>query len=379
VDFSFSEDQQQVAELARKILAERASHERQRALERAGAPRFDRELWRELAQAGLIGIALPEEHGGGGLGFLELALVLEEVGRRTAPVPLFESALLGALPVAEFGSPEQKRTILPRVATGELVLTAALHEEGGDPQRPATTATPVGSKDGSQGWTLRGSKLCVPAGAIAQRILVPAAIGEGALGVFLVDPEARGVSREEVQTTNSQPDAHVSFDGVRVTAQDALGEPMAGARIVAWLEPRATAGLCAISLGVCEEALRLTAEYAKTRKQFDQPIAMFQAVGHRAANAFIDTEGIRLTAWQACWRLAEGLPAEAAVAVAKIWAAEAGQRVVHAAQHLHGGVGVDREYPLHRYFVWAKQLELAMGGATRQLLRLGKLLADQAA
>ena len=130
---------------------------------------------------------------------------------------------------------------------------------------------------------------------------------------------------------------------------------------------------------MCEEALRLTAEYTKTRKQFDQPIAMFQAVGHRAANAYIDTEGIRLTTWQACWRLAEGLPAEAAVAVAKFWAAEAGQRVVHAAQHLHGGVGVDREYPLHRYFLWAKQLELTLGGATRQLLRLGKLLADQAA
>jgi hypothetical protein len=375
VDFSFSEDQQQVAELARKIFAERASHERQRALERAGERRFDRELWRELARAGLIGIALPEAQGGGGLGFLELALVLEEAGRRTAPVPLFETALLGALPIAEFGSEEQKRTLLPRVAAGELLLTAALHEEGGDVASPATTASP----DGAQGWTLRGSKLCVPAGAIAEQVLVPAAMGGGSLGVFLVDPAARGVSREEVQTTNGQPDAHFSFDGVRVTAQDALGDPKGGARIVAWLEARATAGLCALSLGVCEEALRLTSEYAKTRKQFDQPIAMFQAVGHRAANAYIDTEGIRLTAWQACWRLAEGLPAEAAVAVAKIWAAEAGQRVVHAAQHLHGGVGVDREYPLHRYFLWAKQLELTLGGATRQLLRLGKLLADQAA
>jgi alkylation response protein AidB-like acyl-CoA dehydrogenase len=219
----------------------------------------------------------------------------------------------------------------------------------------------------------------VPAGGIAERILVPAATGEGGLGVFLVDPAARGVSREEVLTTSGHPDAHFSFDGVRVRAEDTLGDPRAGSRIVAWLEPRATAGLCALSLGVCEEALRMTAEYTKTRKQFDQPIAMFQAVGHRAANAFIDTEGIRLTTWQACWRLAEGLPAEAAVAVAKIWAAEAGQRVVHAAQHLHGGVGVDRDYPLHRYFVWAKQLELSLGGATRQLLRLGKLLADQAA
>ena len=376
MDFSFSEDQLAVAELARKILAEQASHERQRTLERDGAQRFDRELWRALAQAGLIGIALPETHGGGGLGFLELALVLEEAGRRTAPVPLFETALLGALPVSEFGNDAQKRALLPRVAAGELVLTAALHEEGGDPRQPAATATPAA--DGS-GFTLRGEKLCVPAGAIADRVLVPAATGAGSLGLFLVDPRAAGVSREPVETTNGSPDAHFAFDAARVAAADVLGDPRAGARILAWLEPRATAGLCAQALGVCEEALRLTAEYTKTRKQFDQPIAMFQAVGHRAANAFIDTEAIRLTAWQACWRLAEGLPAEAEVAVAKVWAAEAGQRVVHAAQHLHGGVGVDREYPLHRHFLWAKQLELALGGGTRQLLRLGKLLADRAA
>jgi alkylation response protein AidB-like acyl-CoA dehydrogenase len=182
-----------------------------------------------------------------------------------------------------------------------------------------------------------------------------------------------------VETTNGSPDAHLAFSGVKLAAGDVLGDPKAGARIVAWLEPRATAAQCAVLLGVCEEALRLTAEYTKTRKQFEQPIAMFQAVGHRAANAYIDTEGVRLTSWQASWRLSEGLPAEVQVAVAKVWAAEAGQRVVHAAQHLHGGVGVDRDYPLHRYFLWAKQLELALGGGIRHLLRLGRLLADQAA
>ena len=121
----------------------------------------------------------------------------------------------------------------------------------------------------------------------------------------------------------------------------------------------------------------MTAEYTKTREQFDRPIATFQAVGQRAADAYIDTEAIRLTAWQAIWRLSEGLPATAEVAVAKFWAAEGGQRVVHAAQHLHGGMGVDRDYPLHRYFLWAKQLELTLGGATPQLLKLGAILAAE--
>jgi alkylation response protein AidB-like acyl-CoA dehydrogenase len=130
-------------------------------------------------------------------------------------------------------------------------------------------------------------------------------------------------------------------------------------------------------VGVCEEALRLTAEYTKTREQFGRVIASFQAVGQRAAEAYIDTEAIRLTAIQAAWRLASGLPAAEEVAVAKFWAADGGQRVVHAAQHLHGGMGVDRDYPLHRYFLWAKQLELTLGGATTQLRHLGALLASE--
>jgi alkylation response protein AidB-like acyl-CoA dehydrogenase len=134
-----------------------------------------------------------------------------------------------------------------------------------------------------------------------------------------------------------------------------------------------------MATGVCEEALRMTAEYTKTREQFDRAIATFQAVGQRAADAYIDTEAVRLTALQAMWRLDAGLPAAEEVAIAKFWTAEGGQRVVHAAQHLHGGIGVDRDYPLHRYFLWAKQIELTLGGTTPQLLRLGAMLAAEPA
>jgi alkylation response protein AidB-like acyl-CoA dehydrogenase len=175
------------------------------------------------------------------------------------------------------------------------------------------------------------------------------------------------------------PESKLTLAGVKVGADAVLGEADAGERIVAWLSERATSGLCMVSLGACESALDLTSEYIKTRKQFDQPIAMFQAVGHRAADAFIDTEGIRLTAWQAAWRISAGLDAGKAVAVAKFWCAEGAKRVVHAAAHLHGGVGVDKEYPLHRYFLYARHLELALGGGTPQLLKLGKLLAEEAA
>jgi alkylation response protein AidB-like acyl-CoA dehydrogenase len=372
MDFSYTEEQQAIFDLAKQILDDGTPQERLREIERADGPRFDRGLWKTLAESGLLGIAIPEEYGGGGLGFLEVAGIVEQVGRSAAPIPFLESVVLAALPIVEFGSEEQKRAWLPRVASGEAILTAALIEPEGEPARPTTTASAEGD-----GWKLSGTKLCVPAAQLANRMLVPAATGAGRVGVFLVDPSAAGVELTPLDTTSGQPEARVDLRGVRVGAADLLGDPQQGAEIVEWIVERATAALAALAVGVCEEALRLTAEYAKTRKQFDQPIAMFQAVGHRAADAYIDTEGIRLTALQAAWRISEGLPAARQVAVAKYWAADAGQRVVHAAQHLHGGIGVDKQYPLHRYFLYAKQLELTLGGSTQQLLRLGKLLADE--
>jgi alkylation response protein AidB-like acyl-CoA dehydrogenase len=376
MDFSFSDDQTAISSLAKQILEDGAKHERLKQLEAKDAPRFDAELWRKLAEAGLLGVAIDEAHGGGGQGFLELALLIEQVGRTTAPVPVIETLVLGALAIQEFGSEAQKQTILPAVARGELLLTAALQEAGDDLAAnlpPATTAKPDGN-----GLRLEGQKLCVPAANLAQRILIPASSGS-AVDVFLVDARAPGVEIIPTLTTSRQPEAHLRLHGVRVSEADRLGAVGRGAEISEWIRQRATAADCALALGVCEQALALTSEYVKTRKQFDQPLAMFQAVGHRAANAYIDTEAVRLSALQACWRIAAGKPAEEAIAVAKYWAAEGGQRVVHAAQHLHGGIGVDRDFPLHRYFLYAKHLELSLGGATPQLVRLGRLLANRAA
>jgi alkylation response protein AidB-like acyl-CoA dehydrogenase len=207
--------------------------------------------------------------------------------------------------------------------------------------------------------------------------LVPARTSEGAIGVFLVDAASPGVSRTAERTTTGLPEARLELAGVAVDPGDLLGGPEGGAAIVEWLAERTTAAICVTLAGVCESAVRLTAEYTKTREQFERPIASFQAVGQRAADAYIDAEAVRLTAWQAAWRLHAGMPAAAEVAVAKFWASDGGQRVVHAAQHLHGGIGVDRDYPLHRYFLWAKQLELTLGGATANLLRLGGMLAAE--
>jgi alkylation response protein AidB-like acyl-CoA dehydrogenase len=374
VDFSYGDEQQAAIELARQILSDHCTPQRLRAIEQADGPRFDRELWRALAEAGLLAAGVPEAQGGAGLGFLAVAGIVEQVGRSAAPVPLLEVSVLGALPLAEFGSPAQREAWLPRVARGEAILSAALVEPHREAARPGTRA----ERDGA-GYRIRGQKLCVPAGPIADAFLVPAALEHGGIGVFLVEAGAAGVSQQPLVTTSRQPESLLELREVRVGADALVGGAERGAEIVAWIELRATAALCALAVGVCSEALRLTAEYAKTRKQFDQPIATFQAVAQRAADAFIDTEAVRLTALQAAWRIDAGLPAEAAVAAAKYWAASGGSRVVRAAQHLHGGVGVDREYPLHRYYLYARQLELTLGGATQQLRRLGRLIADDAA
>jgi alkylation response protein AidB-like acyl-CoA dehydrogenase len=372
MDFRYSEEQKSILELATQILRDGTSQERLREVEAAEGPRFDRELWGKLAEAGLLAVAIPEAFDGAGLGFMEVGAIVEQIGRTAAPVPFIESVVLGALPLSEFGSEAQKHAWLPRVGAGEAILTAALVEPEGDPHRPSTRATPDAA-----GYRLSGTKFCVPAAELASAMLVPASTPDGRVLIALVEPRSSGVRVTPLDTTSGQPEARVEFDDVAVGADALLGSTETGREILDWMLLRANAALANLSLGACEEALALTAEYAKTRKQFDQPIAMFQAVGHRAADAYIDVEGIRLTTLQATWRISEGLPAAKQVAVAKHFACEAGQRVVHAAQHLHGGIGVDTEYPLHRMFLTVKQLELTLGGSTPQLLALGNLIAEE--
>jgi len=369
MDFSLTEEQQDLAALTRRILADNATPDRLREVE-AGADRFDRDLWESMAAANLLGISLPEDVGGAGYGLLEQCLVLEEVGRRLAPVPVLASIMMGASPIAEFGSADQRETWARPAAEGRAVLTAALAEPvNRDPTRPVVAARPDGD-----GWRLDGIKTAVPAGPIADLVLVPASVG-AQVGVFLVEPSTPGVTLTRQRTTNRETAGYLELHDCRVGAGALLGSLADGRRIVEWMLERATVGLCALQLGICEQALADTAEYTRTRIQFDRPIATFQAVGHRCADGYIDVEGVRLTLWQAVWRLSAGLPARTEVEVAKFWAAECGHHVAHTAVHLHGGMGVATEHTTHRYFIWAKQTELMLGGATEQLLRIGDQLA----
>ncbi len=369
MDFSHNESQRELAALSRTILASRATPQRLREVEAQG-DRFDPGLWADLAGAGVLAAALPESVGGAGVGLLEQCSVLAEIGRAVAPVPYLASAVLGAGAVARFGTPEQQRRWAAPAGRGELVLTAALAEEDGDdPRAPAASAERVAGR-----WLLTGTKTAVPAGPRADLMLVPAATAQG-ITVFLVAPGDRGVAVQPQQMTDGDAAARLELDGAELAADQVLGSPAAGAEITGWLVSHGTVGLCAQQLGVVERALELTSAYARSRTQFGRPIGSFQAVAQRLADAYIDVEAVRLTMWQAAWRLAEGLPCDTEIATAKFWAADAGHRVAHTAVHVHGGVGIDTDYPLHRYFVAAKRLEFALGGATTQLRRIGAALA----
>jgi 3-oxocholest-4-en-26-oyl-CoA dehydrogenase beta subunit len=366
MDFSLSEEQDAVRDLAAQIFEGHATTERVKEIERSDE-RVDRELWHALAEAGLLAIAVPEEHGGSGLGLIELCLLLEQQGRKVGPVPLWPTLVLGALPIAEFGTPDQQQEWLPGVASGDVVLTAALSELGvNDPLHPQVDAT----RDGGS-WRLDGAKPSVPAAHIADRVLVPASTGNGELGVFLVDPAGPGVERTPAITTDRSKVGHLAFAGAPA---ERLGDD--GRRVTAWMLDRALVGLCATQVGVAEAALRMAATYTSERQQFGRPLSTFQGVALKAADAYVDTEAMRVTLWQAAWRLTAGLDAAKEIMVAKWWAADGGQRVVHITQHLHGGMGADVDYPVHRYFLWGKQIEDTLGGASAQLARLGQALAE---
>jgi alkylation response protein AidB-like acyl-CoA dehydrogenase len=344
MDFSFTDDQLSARDLAVQLLAD---------VDPKSTTGFDTALWRRLGEAGLLGLCLPEADGGAGYGVTELALVCEEAGRRLAHVPL-AVAVGSAAAVARYGDTALRSRLLPGLVDGTAVITAAWAEPfGTDPLRPRTRL-----EDG----VLHGEKTAVPLGREATAVLVPAV---GPDGLVLAVVESGTLVDEE--TTSGEPAATLLLEGVTP-----LAVLPAAAAVLAhqWT----VVALAATQVGIASEALRRAADHTSTREQFGRPLATFQAVAVRLGNAYIDVEALRSVTWQAAYRIDAGLPATEEVATAAFWACEAGERVASSAVHLHGGLGVDTDYPLHRWFLASKQVELALGGASRQLEVLGAAL-----
>lgn len=362
MDFSFTEEQTQIRELANQILRENCSDEFLMQFGK-GCELYSQSLWQLFAESGLLGTAVPEAHGGTGFGVIEICQILEEQGRFVAPIPLLPSLVLGGLPLARFGTDTQQQRYLPALASGEAILTAAVAEESMvTAMRPACRA----EQQNNGQWVISGERLCVPYAAQAAVILVAADTAEGK-AVFLVEPDD-SVKAEYVDSTNHEPLYNVQFSSAKA---DRLG----GENVLAFIVEHAGIASCATMIGITEEALRRTAEYTAERKQFGTTIASFQNTTMKCADAYIDIECMRSAYFEALWKLSENLPAGAEVHAAKWWSAIGGHRVAHTAQHLHGGIGADVDYPLHRYYLWFKQMEISTGGGSWQLAQLGELLA----
>ncbi|HVV10135.1 acyl-CoA dehydrogenase family protein [Amycolatopsis sp.] len=332
MDFTLDETRQDIAGLTSGLLSREVDFERP-----AGERGYDEQVWRALGKAGLLSLALPEELGGDGLGVGEVATLLTELGRAAAPVPALTLAL-GLLPLDRLGTPDQRAWLLPEIAAGDALVTAALNE----PSAPLTTKPETQAVAENGSWLLNGVKTQVPWASAATRVLVPASMPGGA-GVFLVDPNAKGV---KVTGTSMR------LDGVAVTEADQLQ----GADALAALHRFAVAGAVALGDGALTGALELTTKHIGQREQFGRPLAAFQAVAQQIADVYIASRTVHLAALSAVWRLATGLDPQPDLDIAAYWFAAEAPRALGTCHHLHGGLGVDVTYPLHRYYALIKEL-----------------------
>jgi len=382
VDFTLSEEQQAAAEAARAVFADVPPD--------GGVPSpavgiepiaadFDRELWQRLAKSDLPGIALDEQYGGSGLDPVAWCLVLRESARVLARVPLLETGA-AALAVQRYGSEEQRRRLLPEVVGGRLLLGVAPHGRSGHEAADlAVRAEPDGA-----GWTLHGVQTAVPYAQLMDRVLVPARAAAGTL-LLLVDPHAPGVELRRQVSARGELMAEMVLDGVRVDPAGQMGDPAPTGANWHYVRGLLIVGTAALCLGLGEQILRITSDYTSKREQFGHVVATFQAVAMQAADRYIDLRAMEVTLWQAAWRigldqpeLSGRLPLAADLATAKVWSAEGVRTIASTAQHLHGGIGADLDYPLHRYHAWAKYLELFLGPAPAFEQEVGDILAEHA-
>ncbi|MFG3253948.1 acyl-CoA dehydrogenase family protein [Streptomyces sp. NPDC048172] len=370
MDFTFTEEQEAAREAARGVFSgvspDDVPSPQHGPAGRPVADDFDRRLWARLADADVLGLTVPEEHGGAGLDALALCLALRESAKVLARVPLLETGAV-ALTLAAYADGPTRAALLPRVARGELALTAAAHGRTG--HEPPEHAVEARQSAEAEGTLLDGVQTAVPWAPTCDLAAVPARTPEGRAVLALVAPSDPGVALAEQTSTNGERYAELRLDSVRVPDDRLVTHPEAAGHLARLL----TTGTCAQALGLGTRVLEMTSAYVGEREQFGHPLATFQAVAVQAADRYIDLRAMEATLWQAAWRLS---PVD--VAVAKIWASEGVRRVAQTAQHLHGGAGADTDNTLHRYHAWAKQLELTAGPAAQHEEHLGDLLAAEA-
>ena len=365
MDMGLSEIQQMLKNSAREFLSQECPLTLVREME-DDPQGFTDDLWRQVSSLGWTGIPFPEQYGGTGGSFLDLAVLVEEMGRALLPAPYFATVVLGGLTVLDAGSDDQKRDILTGVCAGTLRLTLALTE-------PSATTEAWGVETAYRsgfGHTITGTKLFVPDAHAADIIIVAARPETGAsdnpeddVTLFLVPSDTAGVAIEQVKTIGNERLCEVRLDNVSVPDDAVLGNVGGGWPVIERTLARATAAHCVQMVGGADAVVDMTVEYVKQRTQFGRPVGSFQAVQHHCSNMATDVEGARHIAYQAAWAISEGQPARREVAMAKAWCSGAYQRVCSLGHQCHGAIGFTQEHNLQLYTRRAKVQELSYGNS----------------
>ncbi|MGA2670612.1 MAG: acyl-CoA dehydrogenase family protein [Dehalococcoidia bacterium] len=358
---TLSEEQEMLRKTARDFLTDKCSKKFIKQME-GSETGYSRELWQEMAELGWMGLAFPGKYGGGDMSFLDLAVLLEEMGRACLPSPFFSTVVLGGLPILDIGSEEQKQEYLPKLIRGEKIFTLALTEPGYHNYDASSVTVEATRDDGN--YIINGTKLFVPDAHIADYLLCVARTKpRSGVTIFLVDAKNPRIKYTVLKTIAGDKLCEVVFDQMPVPKASILGRLNQGRGAVQEVIQRAAVGKCCEMVGNIQRVLEMTVDYAKERKQFDRPIGSFQVIQHYCADMATDVDSARFSTYQAAWMLSEGLPCTKEVAIAKAWIGEASQRVFALAHQIHGAIGVTIEHDLHYYTRRAKAAELAFGDA----------------
>ncbi|TAK34427.1 MAG: acyl-CoA dehydrogenase [Chloroflexota bacterium] len=365
MDLKLSKDQEMLQREARHFFRQQMPIEKVLSLVDSDTG-FDPDLWRAMAELGWLGVVVPEEYGGVGGTFLDLVVLLQEIGRAGVPTPYFATVLLGAVPIIDLGSEAQKRKYLPSIAAGDSIFSLAMVEEEGN-YDPASVQT-MARRERS-GFRLSGCKLFVPHGLVADTLICIAREHDDrrrSISSFVVDAKQAGVTRARMKTITNQFYAEVSLKEAIAGADDRLTSADDGWNSTEGVLLKAAVGSCALAVGGAEHVLDMTVQYAKDRVQFDRPIGSFQAIQHHCADMLTEIDACRLLTYEAAWRIAAGLPFELEAAAAKAWCGESYERVTKLGHQVHGGVGLIKEHAMYLYSRDARSTASLLGGSDYQ-------------
>lgn len=376
MDFELDEEQEMLKTSARDFLKKECPKELVRDM--MDDPKgYSPKLWRKMADLGWQALILPEQYGGIGMSFLDLAVLLEEMGRALVPGPFVPTVLLAGQPILAAGTEEQKEQFLPKIADGEMVMTLAFMEENGGIEASDISAEAVAAGDG---FTISGTKMFVPDAHVADYILCVARTKDGpdkeeGISLFLVDAKSNGIKTEVMETLTGQKLCKVVFDNVTVPAQNVLGDVDGGWPIMKTVLNQATIAECAWMIGGAQWVLDTSVAYAKEREQFGKPIGSFQAIQHKCANMAIDVEGAVDITYYAAWAVSENDPEIAmAASMAKAWCSDIYTRTAADGIQIHGGIGFTWEHDMHLYFKRAKSSEVTYGDGDYHREKVAEML-----